>query len=532
MKKLTRFSALLLALLISATVFSNNINVQNVSLEDQVAAEHYVFIEFDLSWDNSWRTTSVPNNWDAAWVFCKYRLSGGEWQHVYIHDTNHYVPYSAVIDVAPDTTGAFIYRAYNGSGTNNWSNIRLRWDYGYQGINDDAALEVKVFAIEMVYIPEGDYYLGDTLSNTYFHSGGDQGSFFHVTSEDPIQVGTSPGYLTCWGGMGTGTLAASFPKGYGDFYIMKYEISQEQYIDFLNMLTRTQQDARTKVDISVGVTSLTSNYFLMTGVNYAWSRNGIRCDANIPATGPVNVYADLDNDGIPNEAADGQNIACNNLGWDDLAAYLDWSGLRPMSELEYEKACRGPNNPVGGEYAWGNTMIFSGPYSFVNDGQANEAIDNLPENTGNCIYNATQPNGGEVFRCGIFAASSVNHSRVETGATYYGVMEMSGNANELCNEIYSVAGRSFTGQHGDGNLLASGDADVDYWPGINGNDNISIANTAYATSGVTGTAGAGLRGGTLNFQTDGLQISSRSSIFMASIQHFAHNGGRGVRTAP
>jgi hypothetical protein len=42
-----------------------------------------------------------------------------------------------------------------------------------------------------------------------------------------------------------------------------------------------------------------------------------------------------------------------------MAAFADWSGLRPMSELEYEKACRGYNTPaVPNEYAWGNAKLF------------------------------------------------------------------------------------------------------------------------------------------------------------------------------
>ena len=41
----------------------------------------------------------------------------------------------------------------------------------------------------------------------------------------------------------------------------------------------------------------------------------------------------------------------------NLCTYLDWAGLRPMTELEYEKICRGPSAPVAGEYAWGSTTI-------------------------------------------------------------------------------------------------------------------------------------------------------------------------------
>jgi len=239
MKILSYLSVFHLVILITLATSANNITVQNVSLEDQVAAEHYVFIEFDLSWENSWRTQAVPNNWDAAWVFCKYRLAGGEWQHVYIHDTNHYAHSSAVIDVAPDTTGAFIYRASNGSGTNDWINIRLRWDYGNQGVNDDAAIEVIVFAIEMVYVPEGAFYLGDSTSLSRFYRYNDNKSFYQITSEDAFLADNSLNNLWALNQLEEGTVPAVYPKGYQAFYVMKYEISQE-HTSVLNKLKDIQ----------------------------------------------------------------------------------------------------------------------------------------------------------------------------------------------------------------------------------------------------------------------------------------------------
>ena len=45
-------------------------------------------------------------------------------------------------------------------------------------------------------------------------------------------------------------------------------------------------------------------------------------------------------DSIFNSPNDGLYIPLH-ISWSDMSAYLDWSGLRPMTELEYEKACRG-----------------------------------------------------------------------------------------------------------------------------------------------------------------------------------------------
>jgi hypothetical protein len=90
-------------------------------------------------------------------------------------------------------------------------------------------------------------------------------------------------------------------------------------------------------------------------------RNGIKCDADL-GTGPITFYMDLDEDDIPNEDNDGASIALSYVSISDMLAYLDWSGLRPMTELEFEKLCRGAYiPPIAGEYAWGsdtyNTII-------------------------------------------------------------------------------------------------------------------------------------------------------------------------------
>ena len=42
--------------------------------------------------------------------------------------------------------------------------------------------------------------------------------------------------------------------------------------------------------------------------------------------------------------------------WDDAIRYSAWVGLRPMTELEFEKACRGPLATVDGEFPWGDTL--------------------------------------------------------------------------------------------------------------------------------------------------------------------------------
>ncbi len=73
---------------------------------------------------------------------------------------------------------------------------------------------------------------------------------------------------------------------------------------------------------------------------------------------------------------DGQWIACDYLSWMDLCAYADWAGLRPMTELELEKACRGGGvSATAGDYPWGSTAAYtSTAYTLSNAGAINESI--------------------------------------------------------------------------------------------------------------------------------------------------------------
>lgn len=118
---------------------------------------------------------------------------------------------------------------------------------------------------------------------------------------------------------------------------MKYKITAQQYMDFLNCLTRTQQDARTQADLS-GTTA--SNKYVMTNSATVQDRNPIACNVNI-GTGPIEFYVDMDDTNAANSINDGANVVLNHMTPSDIIAYMDWSGLRPMTELEYEKNNKG-----------------------------------------------------------------------------------------------------------------------------------------------------------------------------------------------
>ncbi|MBN3036554.1 MAG: SUMF1/EgtB/PvdO family nonheme iron enzyme, partial [Bacteroidales bacterium] len=372
---------------------------------------------------------------------------------------------------------------------------KLRWNYAADGVQQGDFKQVKVMGIEMVYIPQGDYFLGDGLAN---------GTFRQVGNLNPAPVTQSSIIVKCNGtsyddpqleGAGIlvdgddgidkdGTTAVDnpdYPMGFKAFYIMKYEISQGQWANFLNLLTPGQAQVR---------------YYQTSSNRYTLSGNA------------------------PSIVAAAPDRACNFLSWMDGCAYADWSGLRPLTELEHEKVCRGIAAPVSGEYAWGNTSICSTAYTLANNGQPNELITNPCTNTGNASYFTTSyyyitgP-----LRCGICAASAVNQTRQETGASFYGVMELSGNLSERTVTLGNIAGRSYTAIHGNGMLSAEGHADVENWPGMQG-------------VVISGAEGSGFRGGDWSYAADYLQVSSRYNAAYAYTDRNYNSGFRCGRSAP
>ena len=83
-------------LLMAGTARANNIQVTNLTLTGNTGTS--ALVQFDLSWENSWRGGGV-GNWDAAWVFVKYRPNGGGWQHVLLSNTGHAAPIGSIMDM-------------------------------------------------------------------------------------------------------------------------------------------------------------------------------------------------------------------------------------------------------------------------------------------------------------------------------------------------------------------------------------------------------------------------------------------------
>lgn len=608
-----KISCLLFVFLFAIAAKATNIQVSNVSLVNRDSTAGTTEIQFDLSWEQSWRYAALAgiNNFDAAWVFVKYRLGGVDYQSgpgassfgsvitvnttsglrvgmpVWVQSGTGSLPaHSIVTAILSETTfeinttpsvdlnnavvraerpwlhawlgnsgdhtpgsgtgvqmvaglqepaapfnastnpamGVFIYRSTEGFGTLSLTANRLQWVYGAQGIGNDEITEVQVYAVEMVQIPAGAFFVGDGSTATV------RGQLRNGTPNAPLKL-VSEGALTLGGtvagnlannnatGMATAddfnnattqSLPAEYPKGYASTFAMKYEISQAQYVAFLNALHRLQQQNRTATSLAAGTTSVTNRY-VMSNSSSIQNRNGIRVDATVAANGRLTFYNDLNDNGTPNEANDGQFVGCNFLSWADVAAYLDWAALRPMSELEFEKIARGQLAAVANAYAWGNDKDTAAA-AISNAGAANEFITTTGANA---AYNNTTGALGPV-RTGVFARAET--SRAQSGATHWGVMEMSGSVWERAVSLGNAAGRSFAGGHGNGLLLATGTD-----PNVYGNPD--VADWPGATA-----AGQAWRGGSWATPNTSLRLSDRHQAVQNASGRDAEAGGRGVRT--
>jgi formylglycine-generating enzyme required for sulfatase activity len=492
---LTKYILALLMLPIAA--FANNVTISNLQLPDNQT------IQFDIAWDNAWDwdTVAEPFNHDAVWVFVKVHYPANTWMHgdLSTQTTDYTIGAPLSIETVTDGKGVFIHRNDGLAGNVSTTSVTLK----LQNPLPNDVYAIKIFGVEMVYVPEGPYFLGDSTSFDALGRGNDKGPLL-INSENAITIGTSSTQLSISNDEPpAGDIAAAFPKGYGGFYSMKHEISQEQYKDFLNCLTLAQQTSRTAI-------APTGNAGLLALSSFATNRNGIRIGTSSNGTLPAIYVCDDNTTDAPNSTDDGQNRACNFLSWNDVGAWLDWAALRPMTELEFEKINRGPAYPVNGEFAWGTPLIVDAN-TLAHDGLPNETVtDAVPMGYGLASHGYLGPQGG--LRCGFGGSDTSN--RLTIGASYYGATEMSGNLWELVITTTITQGLTYTGATGDGNLDTNGNANTANWPS-------------------TDALGAGHRGGAWNSgilpDFRDLAISDRFYIGLVPTNRRNTGGGRGCR---
>jgi len=243
-------------LLASQVILANNLSITNITKNGDNQ------LSFDVSWDNSWAVSTYR---DASWIFIKYKNSSGQWQHLDITSatTSGFTLYSYA-----DNKGVTLSRATSGMGTVSGT-VTVNFNGGVLGPLPD----FKVFGIEMVYINQGAFYVGDGASNNRFYQGNDNTLPYYVQNSDVITVGNTASDIASDTTLST-NIPATYPNGFDAFYVMKYEITNEQYAEFLNTLTATQQQNRTASDLSA-ITA--SNRFVMSNAGiYSLSTRSTR----------------------------------------------------------------------------------------------------------------------------------------------------------------------------------------------------------------------------------------------------------------
>ncbi|MBF0511360.1 MAG: SUMF1/EgtB/PvdO family nonheme iron enzyme [Candidatus Omnitrophica bacterium] len=506
-----------LGLLLATPVYANNLSVTNVVLGTRNPNAHTVVLSFNVSWQNSWRNKI---NHDAVWL--TVRLNNSQ-----ITSTNSGVCQMTASGVSPsgtstgtgsnlqiyvpqDEMGAFLEPASTGFlGNINTQNVQLTVNYQSCGFTNDDQIYANVFGLEMVFIPQGSFYAGDYGASTAsLVSGSTDTTPWYISSENPIPVtnAASGAYYYVSGGNGgefpSGsqfTVPATFPKGYNAFYVMKYEINEGQWVQFMNSVPAAWRLNR---DLSDNHHKNTTNVAYRNTISCSGSP--LVCSTQRPAR------------------------ALGFLSWMDLAAFLDWAALRPMTELEFEKMSRGPLVPFAGEYVWGNQTVTAASIISGTSEDGKEAITG----SGNANYNSSTLSGGDTsigpeyiqgpLRGGIFAGA--NATRTSSGASFYGVMDLGGNLKERVVTIGNSVGLTFTGSEGTGLLNSTsgyeGNANVPGWPGMDANPQ----------NGVVGAAGSGFRGGSWNDSANYLRTSDRIEAALTSTDALNTFGGRGVRT--
>ena len=414
MKKILLSSVLLVLCFVFETK-ANNMLVQNVTTTGNNTANKTILVQFDKSWENSWRDSI---NWDAAWVFIKFKDASGNWQHAKLNTTGftNGTGTANTLQVTSDQIGAWVYLSALGIGNFSSTGMQLQWNYGLSGLTDITGLEVRVFAVEMVYVPEGEFncaganlntsnnasfFINDTTNNNRY------GKFYAPGNNHPaINQRLSPSLIYYDGTSSTirikgdagididnnGTIDnTTYPIGYKAFYCYKYELTEQQYADFLNTLTSSQ---KTTLGVAgTGITLTNGQYFSST-----------------------------------------PNKACNNGTATRLLAYADWSGIRPMTFLEFNKASYGPLQPV-----------YSNNYPI--DGYPSWGKPFKPNN-----FSSTASNTG-------YLATS-NSNRETAGASYYGILELTGSTFEPLVKLNFF---NFTTNNGNGILTTTGNTDVGNW---------------------------------------------------------------------
>ena len=399
----------------ASAVLANDLRVETGAVT-RVPGSGAFRVPVKVSWKNAWRNA---RNHDAVWLFVKVRGGPvGPWRHARLSSSVPGANTRIVCEPSTDHVGTFCRPSatYRGDVS---GDVMLEIDPASlaENLRSSAALEAHASGIEMVYVPDGPFSVGDRDTASVAHSAfyrstatGGHGGPFRITSEAAIRVAPEadalyyPATYPQYEGDRAGPVPAEFPKGTRAFYIMKYEISQGEYAEFLNMIGHYAASFRAPLG----------------GIEYAPERGSIRIDGgSYVATKP--------------------HRPANQMSWDDGTAFADWAGLRPMTELEFTKAARGPVDPVVSDYPWGTSSKAG-------------------------LLRRVGPDDDLVQTGAADESRLADSTREVLGASYFWVMDLAGSVWERAVTIGHPRGRAFRGTHGDGMLRDYGVATNEDWP--------------------------------------------------------------------
>ncbi len=372
-----------------------------------------------VEWSGSWRN---DRNHDAAWLF--YKLSGripGDDGVVSRHARIKSVLAVEPVDpdgppgtatIAADGTGVFVSAAAAHQGDAAWI-VEVELDGAV--LNAFRPSAATAHALEMVYVPEGPFSTGDADENAkayaaYYTSDADGGwrGAFEIGSEVGFEVGPAAGALyydiggSEYRGDQAGPVPDAFPKGFDAFYVMKHEVTQGDFAAFLNHIA--DQGAR------------------------PW-------EPDDDWLAPEN-YGSIRADGDGFVAGEPKQ-PMNYMTFTDMLGFLDWAALRPITDLEFTKAARGPQIPAGFDYPWGSGSKTR-------------------------LLRHRDADGAWTAGAGDIALSDA--TKEELGASYYWVMDLAGGLWERVVTLSHADGRAFEGSHGDGHVDENGRATNADWP--------------------------------------------------------------------
>jgi hypothetical protein len=325
-KKTSNYKWLALAgLFLASAAFADGLKISNVSIAPRDAKT--ATVTFDIAWTNAYRFDRFH---DAAWVFFKVRPDAkSPWQHARLvadkvvnpsgFGSGEGTPLEFVVPGGDEGfVGMFVRLAKDGRGAVTSQKVTAVLDLNTE--HRTLNTSIRAFGIEMAYVAEGPFYLGSSVRriNCFYEyqESGTNTPPYRVTGAGAIPTGRQKGKLWALGFRpeDNSQIPAAFPNGYAAFYCMKFPcLTQGFYADFLNTLTVAQAKKRWYVE----------------GQGKEISRTGTAPDYTYTATSP--------------------DARTAWLSWEDYAMVAAWAGLRPLTELEFEKAVRGLDAPEGSD---------------------------------------------------------------------------------------------------------------------------------------------------------------------------------------